>query len=200
MPRKQNTEIKQPRYRNAELTERRNLKMAGSIHAYVRGNTAKYYDWLKQAEISSIPQGPAIWICGDCHTGNLGPVANAEGKIDIEIRDLDQTVIGNPANDVIRLGLSLATAVRSSDLPGVVTAQMIEALYAGYVYALAHNGQGIGKLQRPVLVHSAMQKSTEANLEKFSKRAFRSFKARNHLGETILAPIEKRTSRNPQCF
>lgn len=159
MSNQQNTEIKQPRYRNAELTERRNLKMAGSIHAYVRGNTAKYYDWLKQAEISSIPQGPAIWICGDCHTGNLGPVANAEGKIDIEIRDLDQTVIGNPANDVIRLGLSLATAVRSSDLPGVVTAQMIEALYAGYVHALADNGRGIDKLQRPVLVHSAMQKA-----------------------------------------
>ena len=55
MSNQQNTEIKQPRYRNAELTERRNLKMAGSIHAYVRGNTAKYYDWLKQAEISSIP-------------------------------------------------------------------------------------------------------------------------------------------------
>jgi len=42
MPNQQNTEIKQPRYRNAELTERRNLKMAGSIHAYVRGNTAKF--------------------------------------------------------------------------------------------------------------------------------------------------------------
>lgn len=38
MSKKQNTAIKQPRYRNAELTERRNLKMARSIHAYVRGN------------------------------------------------------------------------------------------------------------------------------------------------------------------
>ena len=36
MSKKQNTAIKQPRYRNAELTERRNLKMARSIHAYVR--------------------------------------------------------------------------------------------------------------------------------------------------------------------
>ena len=46
MPKKQNTEIKQPRFRQAELNERRNLKMARSIHAYVRGNTAKYYEWL----------------------------------------------------------------------------------------------------------------------------------------------------------
>ena len=162
MPKSSNTqtsEIKLPRFRDAELIERRNLKMARSIHAYVRGNTAKYYEWLKQAEISSIPQGPAIWICGDCHTGNLGPVANADGKIDIEIRDLDQTIIGNPANDLIRLGLSLATAVRSSDLPGVVTAQMIEALYAGYVHALERNGKLSQKLQHPVLIQTAMKKA-----------------------------------------
>ncbi len=157
MPKKQNTEIKQPRFRQAELNERRNLKMARSIHAYVRGNTAKYYEWLKAASISSIPQGPAIWICGDCHTGNLGPVANAEGEIEIEIRDLDQTVIGNPANDIIRLGLSLATAVRSSDLPGVVTAQMIEALYAGYLHALEVKGRPSKRLRCPLLIQSVMR-------------------------------------------
>lgn len=158
---KQNSEIKLPRFRNDELTERRNLKMARSIHAYVRGNTAKYYEWLQQAEISSIPQGPAIWICGDCHTGNLGPVANAEGKIDIEIRDLDQAVIGNPSNDLIRLGLSLATAVRSSDLPGVVTAKMIESLYAGYMHALERNGQLSPKLQHPLLIQTVMKKAVK---------------------------------------
>jgi uncharacterized protein (DUF2252 family) len=37
--------------------------------------------------------------------------------VKIAIRDLDQTVIGNPAPDLNRLGLSLATAVRCSDLP-----------------------------------------------------------------------------------
>ena len=37
-----------------------------------------------------------MWICGDCHLGNLGPIADGEGKVDIQIRDLDQTVIGKP--------------------------------------------------------------------------------------------------------
>ena len=64
--------------------------------------------------------------------GNLGPVASAKGHIDIHIRDLDQTVIGNPAHDLIRLGLSLATAARGSDLPGVTTAKMLENMMAGY--------------------------------------------------------------------
>ncbi len=73
-----------------------------------------------------------MWICGDCHVGNLGPLADAKGRVLIQIRDLDQTVIGNPAHDLIRLGLSLASAARGSDLPGVTTARILEELVAGY--------------------------------------------------------------------
>lgn len=98
--------------------------MAASAHAYVRGSTLKFYEWLKTAD-STLPQGPPIWICGDCHVGNLGPIADDDDNIGIQIRDLDQSVIGNPALDLIRLGLSLATAARGSDLPGVTTAKML---------------------------------------------------------------------------
>ncbi len=114
------------------LNTRRNAKMARSAHAYVRGNTNKFYEWLDGIEGHTLPEGPAIWICGDCHAGNIGPVANAQGRVEIQIRDLDQAVIGNPAHDLIRLGLSLATAARGSDLPGVTTVQMMEALADGY--------------------------------------------------------------------
>jgi uncharacterized protein (DUF2252 family) len=122
--------------RPALLAERRNAKMARSAHAYVRGNTVKFYEWLETAAGKAIPAGPSIWICGDCHVGNLGPIADLDGRVDIQIRDLDQTVIGNPAHDLIRLGLSLATAARSSDLPGVTTARMIEEMVIGYDDAL----------------------------------------------------------------
>jgi len=126
-----------PSRRQAALTERRQLKMAQSAHAYVRGNTLKFYEWLDSATGSSlVPQGPSTWICGDCHVGNLGPVASADGEIEIQIRDLDQTVIGNPAHDLIRLSLSLAMAARGSDLPGVTTALMIEQVIQGYRRAL----------------------------------------------------------------
>ncbi|HEX2591779.1 MAG TPA: DUF2252 family protein [Rhizomicrobium sp.] len=118
------------------LAERRNRKMARSAHAYVRGNTIKFYEWLETAAGKSIPAGPPVWICGDCHVGNLGPVASLTERVDIQIRDLDQTVIGNPAHDLIRLGLSLATAARSSDLPGITTARMIEEMVSGYRAAL----------------------------------------------------------------
>jgi uncharacterized protein (DUF2252 family) len=126
-----------PDERSAVLARTRALKMARSVHAYVRGNTAQFYEWLEASPVAaSIPHGPAVWICGDCHLGNLGPVADAAHRVDIQIRDLDQTVIGNPAHDLIRLGLSLETAARSSDLPGVTTAQMIEAMIDGYLRAL----------------------------------------------------------------
>ena len=112
--------------RASVLELRRTTKMASSTHAYVRGNTRLFYEWLAHLPPSDLPTGPAIWICGDCHVGNLGPLADADGRVDVQIRDLDQTVIGNPAHDLIRLGLSLASAARSSDLPGVTTALMLE--------------------------------------------------------------------------
>jgi uncharacterized protein (DUF2252 family) len=119
------------------LNAHRTQKMARSAHAFVRGSTIKFYEWLETQDRNSVPEGPAVWICGDCHAGNLGPVANAKGQIEIEIRDLDQTVIGNPAHDLIRLGLSLATAARGSDLPGVTTAKMLEQMMEGYEQGLS---------------------------------------------------------------
>src|SRR3984957_11594337 len=126
-----------PRQRHPMLLARRSLKMARSAHAYVRGNTLQFYQWLKAGRHRDIPAGPPVWICGDCHVGNLGPVASAAGEVSIEIRDLDQTVIGNPAHDLIRLALSLATAARGSGLPGVTTAHMMEHLIDGYSAALS---------------------------------------------------------------
>lgn len=124
--------------RQRELEQSRALKMARSTHAFVRGNTVKFYEWLQHSNASQrLPEGPPVWICGDCHLGNLGPVADANGRVDVQIRDLDQSVIGNPAHDLIRLGLSLATAARGSDLPGVTTARMIEHMVEGYGHALA---------------------------------------------------------------
>jgi uncharacterized protein (DUF2252 family) len=124
--------------RQTLLNHARELKMARSTHAYVRGSTRQFYQWLADAPAAkNLPEGPSVWICGDCHVGNLGPIAGTDGSIDVQIRDLDQTTIGNPVHDLIRLGLSLATAARGSDLPGVTTAHMIEAMVDGYELALA---------------------------------------------------------------
>ena len=90
----------------------------------------------------AMPDGPPVWICGDCHVGNLGPVASAEGELAIQVRDLDQTVIGNPAHDLIRLVLSLAMVARGSDLPGVTTAHMLERMIEGYQSAFRPEAHG----------------------------------------------------------
>src|SRR6478672_2058986 len=135
---KARTSYASPADRSRALLAHQRFKMARSAHAYVRGATAKFYEWLEQSNGHRIPDGPPIWICGDCHLGNLGPVADAEGRIDIQIRDLDQSVIGNPALDLVRLGLSLETAARSSDLPGVVTAHMVQEMAAAYCSALSN--------------------------------------------------------------
>ena len=100
------------RQRAIALEPIRNKKMARSAFDYVRGSPSKFYDWLSK-ESAGVPEGPELWICGVCHVGNLGPTANADGKFTVEIRDFDQIVIGNPAHDLIRLGLSLASALRA---------------------------------------------------------------------------------------
>src|SRR5271163_1445216 len=135
----------------------RSLKMARSVHAYVRGNTVKFYEWLGNSRKMGLPQGPGVWICGDCHIGNLGPIANAEGDIDVQIRDLDQTVIGNPAHDLIRLGLSLATAARGSDLPGVTTARMLEQIIVGYSHILRQGEEAVISGRKPEALDMVMQ-------------------------------------------
>lgn len=137
-----------PADRISYLHARRDLKMARSAHAYVRGNTLHFYEWLAESRAARfVPEGPPVWICGDCHLGNLGPLADNDGKVAIQIRDLDQAVIGNPAHDLIRLGLSLATAARGSDLPGVVTARMMEEMIEGYEHAFADPGQDENEVQ-----------------------------------------------------
>ena len=119
-----------PNERALTLDGRRVEKMARSSHAFVRGNTVQHYEWL--AALPPLAEGPPVWICGDCHVGNLGPVADKKGRVDIQIRDLDQATIGNPAHDVLRLALSLASAARSSDLPGLATTLIVEKLVEGY--------------------------------------------------------------------
>src|SRR4051812_22469999 len=113
------------------LHERRDLKMARDPHAFVRGSTRSFYQCLANDTEVEIPQGPTVWICGDAHVGNLGPIARCDERVVVELRDLDQSVPGNPAHDLVRLGLSLAMAARSSTLPGVVTAQLMEELTNG---------------------------------------------------------------------
>src|SRR6202051_2952554 len=132
-----------PGDRERILTQARNLKMARSAHAYVRGSTVSFYEWLESSRRVKLPEGPPVWICGDCHVGNLGPVTAIDGRVAIQIRDFDQTVIGNPAQDIIRLALSLATASRGSDLPGVTTARILEQVIAGYQAALRQEADAI---------------------------------------------------------
>ena len=160
---KNDTPYSSPDQRSPVLAEIRNLKMAESSHRYVRGSTVKFYEWLEQLRVGALPDGPPVWICGDCHMGNLGPVANAAGQIEIQIRDLDQTVIGNPAHDLVRLGLSLASAARGSDLPGVTTVKMLERMMEGYEKAFEPDFHEEIDVEQPKSIRSAIRHSLSAS-------------------------------------
>ena len=144
--------------RGAALERERNRKLASSPHAFVRGNTVRFYEWLTDAAAPTFPDGPSVWICGDCHVGNLGPIVSAEGEVRIHIRDLDHTVIANPAFDIIRLALSLASWARGSNLPGVTTARMLESIVDGYESAFQHDfDETVDSPEPPDAVRAALR-------------------------------------------
>jgi uncharacterized protein (DUF2252 family) len=170
--------------REAHLEKARQRKMALSSHRYVRGNTAPFYVWLEShAHDSGIPEGPPVWICGDCHVGNLGPVADAAGQVRIQIRDLDQTVIGNPAHDLVRLALSLASAARGSDLPGVTTACMLEAIMDGYESAFEHDfDEAEDTPESPAAVRLAMRQATKRTWKQMARERLEDTRPKIPLG------------------
>ncbi len=176
--------VTKPRNRAAKLTAERNRKMSASAHAYVRGSTERFYQWLEASNRANLPAGPDIWICGDCHVGNLGPIANANGRLAIQIRDLDQTVIGNPAHDLIRLALSLASAARSSDLPGVTTAQIIEQMVQGYEQAFT--------LQDDAPPADEMPKSIKMLMREAAGRSWKHLADERIEGVAPMIPLGKR--------
>jgi uncharacterized protein (DUF2252 family) len=169
-----------PSDRISVLSSKQTLKMARSAHAYVRGSTVQFYDWLETQKSGTLPEGPPVWICGDCHAGNLGPVAGVDGRIAIQIRDLDQTVIGNPVHDLIRLALSLATASRGPDLPGVTTARILEQVIEGYQAALQHDADTLD--DAPDTVRLVMKQSLGRSWKALAKERLQDQKPSIPLG------------------
>lgn len=183
-----------PENRRQILDATRNRKMAQSAHAYVRGNTLKFYEWLQDSGQRKLPVGPPVWICGDCHVGNLGPLADAKGRVQVQIRDLDQTVIGNPAHDLIRLGLSLASAARGSDLPGVITARILEELVVGYQEALAADFESAtNKSHRPKRIQTLLAQSTRRRWQHLAEERLDTVRPAIPLGKRFwtLSPGER---------
>jgi uncharacterized protein (DUF2252 family) len=173
-----------PARRAHALDARRNLKMASSAHAYVRGSTVQFYRWLEGSGRRSVPDGPPVWICGDCHSGNLGPLAAPDGKVHVQIRDLDQTVIGNPNHDLIRLALSLSSAARGSDLPGVTTAHMLEEMMVGYQRALnGQRAQNQIKSDRPESIKVVMRRATARTWKHLARERLQDVKPKIPRGE-----------------
>jgi uncharacterized protein (DUF2252 family) len=189
------------RLRAKTLEARRTLKMASSAHAYVRGSTLKFYEWLERRGAKTVPVGPAVWICGDCHSGNLGPLAAPDGKIHVQIRDLDQTVIGNPNHDLIRLALSLASAARGSDLPGATTAHMLEHMMAGYQGALkGSRAQNKLDSDRPEAIKVVMRRATARTWKHLARERLEDMKPNIPRGERFWSLIKDEPKAIKQLF
>jgi uncharacterized protein (DUF2252 family) len=122
----------------------------------------------------------------------FGPLADADGRVDVQIRDLDQTVIGNPVHDLVRLGLSLASAARGSDLPGVTTARMLEAMVDGYEGALAGRfDRRTEENRRPKLVRKILGEAVHRKWRQLAEERIEDVKPTIPLGKRFWALTKK---------
>jgi len=154
----------------------------------------QFYRWLEGQGKRAVPEGPPVWICGDCHAGNLGPLAAPDGKVHVQIRDLDQTVIGNPNHDLIRLALSLSSAARGSDLPGVTTAHMLEQMMIGYRLALrGPRAQNQIESDKPESIKVVMRRATARTWKHLARERLRDLKPTIPRGERFW-PLTKAES------
>src|ERR1700674_1123962 len=183
-----------PNDRERILIQTRNLKMAQSAHAYVRGSTARFYEWLESSSRAKLPEGPPVWICGDCHVGNLGPLADTKGHVLVQIRDLDQTVIGNPAHDLVRLGLSLASAARGSELSGVTTAKMLEQMMDGYEKSFEPDFHEESDVKMPESIRLVSKKAVAASWQSLAEERIKDARPTIPLGRRFW-PISKAEKR-----
>jgi uncharacterized protein (DUF2252 family) len=174
--------------------------MARSPHRFVRGNTAQFYEWLASPAAPGVPDGPAVWIGGDCHVGNLGPVADATGRIRVLVRDVDQTVVGNPAHDLIRLALSLASAARGSNLPGVTTARILEAMTDGYLAAFDPDVDDDDGPAAPDAVRVALKEAHRRTWKHLAKERLRDTRPDVPLGRKFWPVADEERSALAQVF
>jgi uncharacterized protein (DUF2252 family) len=120
--------------RAAHLAALKATKMAASMHGYVRARADLFFEVVERHR--TIPEGPPIWISGDCHGENIGAVADAEGHARMDLNDLDETAVGLPAHDVLRLALAIVVAARDAGVSGLAAPAIAAAVLDGYTTAL----------------------------------------------------------------
>lgn len=169
-----------PKNRASRLKALQQEKMARSIHAYVRGKTRRFYELLSDSV--ALPEAPTVWICGDCHAGNLGPIADDAGRVSIQLRDFDEATQAHPAWDICRLALSMTVLARGSDIPGIATVHMLESLFDGYASAFADDPpEGPKKL--PVLLRLEVRKA--------HRKSWKTLAKERTAGHTLRLPLGK---------
>jgi uncharacterized protein (DUF2252 family) len=154
--------------RRAVLLAKKLSKMAESPHAFVRGSTARFYEWMSATSAAeALPEGPPLWICGDCHLGNLGPVENRHGNVAIHVRDFDQTLPSNPCLDLVRLALSLSIVARGARIPGIAITGIVEEMIAGYGVGLLGQAERRARQKPPRSLNFVLQQAEGRSWTKF---------------------------------
>lgn len=126
-----------PKQRAPALRQLREKKVAAGTHAFIRASAGFFYAEVERLGPGAVPAGPEIWICGDCHAENIGAISGEGAAPAIEMNDFDETVIGAPALDVLRMALALAAVGRTAGFTAGEVRELVDAMLEGYGQALS---------------------------------------------------------------
>lgn len=157
-------EVPSPKQRAEHLAALKAWKMALDAHAFVRASAGLFYRSLADGLDETIPGADPIWISGDCHGENLGAVGNAHGTANLDLNDLDETVVGWAAHDLVRLALDMTVAARSyEELRGVETVAIVAAVLEGYCDALSRcsPGKPVALVEAPPQLRKLIRRTAE---------------------------------------
>lgn len=123
--------------------------------------------------------------------GNFGPVGNAEGDVEVLLRDFDQAVVGNPVHDLIRLTLSLAAEGISNGVPGTALVAMTEAATGSYAQAVAEPDRA--RPAKPEAVRSKVAKAFRRTWKQLLKQQLKNTKPTIPIGKRFwpISAIER---------
>jgi uncharacterized protein (DUF2252 family) len=95
---------------------------------------------------------------------------------------------------LIRLGLSLATAARGSDLPGVTTVRMMEAMFEGYEHAFDKTAEAKKLGEKPEMVRIVMREAVRRSWKHLALERLEDVTPTIPLGKRFWRPTKQETA------
>lgn len=121
--------------RDAELLEKKYVKMADHAFSFLRGSCHLFYQSLPALPL--LRQGPLAWSCGDLHFENFGSYKGDDRLVYFDVDDFDEAALAPASWDLLRLLTSIECGAQTLRASPAQARQVRQSCLDAYCAALA---------------------------------------------------------------